>query len=162
MPAFAPPFLWPVVLFMVAAPIALLALLPAYPRSRTILTLWIAGLILAAAHSIWEAFFAPPLVWERLWKVPSWHRPIYIISYVAIPFLASFALWRIRRNSSALSATATTFMMVLVCLASWFAVTTFNRTCVFFDVFHDGDGRGWCPDSWQVQPMHGRDGKFLG
>jgi len=130
---------------MIAASIALLAFLPAYPRNRIILALWIACLILAAAHYIWAAFFAPPLLWEMRWKIPAWHGPIFIISYVAIPFSTSFVLWRIRRNSSGLSATATTIIMVMICLALWFAVTTLNRTCVFSDVFHGGDARVWCP-----------------
>lgn len=156
----APPFAGPAIILALTVPV-LLALLPAYPRSKIILLLWTAGLILAVVISIWAAFFSSPLLWEVLWEIPAWHRPIFLICYVAIPFLTSFLLWQARKNPSRLSATTTTIIMVMVCVVSWFAVTTFNRTCVFYDVFHDGDARGWCPESWQVQPIFGPDGGRL-
>lgn len=146
-------FLSPLVLLicvaLIAGFVAVLALWPAYPASRTIRRIWIAALVLWAGTYFWVAL-GPP---DRLdfWIEPDWYVPARGLALVVIPFSTSYALWKVRANhGETISATATSIAVIAVCVIAWFALSAFDKSCVHYDYFHD-DGKAWCPQSWQAR-----------
>lgn len=144
------PFILPFFLLLIS-PIALaviwvLASLPAFPRRRKIQILWVALLSLLSGFLIYNRFFSQPRV--------AWHPPARAEAVdgflIFLPFAVSAFLWWKRRDiNTSFSASTSTLLVVVVCLSSFFAMKQFNRSCVFYDAWHD-EGHAWCAEAWQA------------
>ena len=148
MPVFLHPILYPIVLIIFFLPVAMLALLPAYPHSRGTRALWAVGLIVAVGVFAWNVFLKPPE--HEFWIVPTWHPWILGVVHILVPFSTSFVLWRLRlRAFPKPSTTVTTVVLIGTWLLAVIALRMFNETCTYFD-YHNDLGQAWCPVGWQA------------
>ncbi|OUS35887.1 hypothetical protein A9Q94_11225 [Rhodobacterales bacterium 56_14_T64] len=143
------PIVFVIVLLLPVIPFAILVMLPTYPKSRRIMGAWCLLLAVGIAVSI-STFLYPHESPFIFWKAPKWHSFVIDFFLIGIPFSCSFYLWRLRRKTPEILSEAAIFMIVLVtCILSFFALKTFNKTCVFFEYWNDS-GQAWCPVSWQA------------
>ena len=143
------PYFYLLILAFLAAPIAVLAMLPAYPKNNAIKSTWLLLFVLAFSEFAWSTWLTPAnsLIF---WHPPTWYPLFEGMLKVVLPFAASFVLWRIRLRSPSTIGPRTAFIAVtVICLLALAALIFFNETCVYYDYHHD-QGTAWCPASWQA------------
>ena len=136
---------------LIMAPMAIafvwaLAALPAYPYSKIALGVWIAILGLMTAALIYQRLNPHPM---QIWIAPA-RSAVLVLVLLYAPFVASFLCWRWRRvTNPTVSARTAVLVVVATCICSVILVQQFNKSCVFYEVWHDG-GQAWCPEPWQA------------